>query len=290
MVRGKKKKKVETKIISNRKVAADHYVMELASAHLKTHSVPGQFVTVKVRETGTDPLLRIPLGVHAITQKGIKLLYKVVGPATEILRCRTKGETIDILGPLGNGYDLPPRERGEKTKAILVAGGHGVAPLYFLAQVLAKRKIEMDVFIGACEAKHIVYAKEFRKLGAKVKIAAEKGRCECMGYVTDPLKEHLSRVTPSLRSGSFPPHGNDENEGQGSRVKIFACGPRPMLGAVAMEAKTYKISAQVSLDAYMACGTGACLGCAIETKEGYKLVCKDGPVFDAQEIKWKYVC
>jgi dihydroorotate dehydrogenase electron transfer subunit len=240
--------------------------------------VPGQFVTVKVRQAGTDPLFRIPLGVHAGTKRGIKLLYKVVGPATSILSSRKKGETLDVMGPLGNGFDTTAFSPGKKPKAVIVAGGHGVAPLYFLGQTLAKRKIEMDVFIGACEAKHIVCVKEFRKLGAKVRIAAEKGRCACKGYVTEPLEEHLENI----KSG--------KQKSKKEKTEIFACGPRPMLAAVATEAEKHKIPAQVSLDAYMVCGIGACLGCAIETKEGYKLVCKDGPVFDARLIRWKNVC
>ena len=156
---------------------------------------------------------------------------------------------------------------------LFVAGGHGVAPLYALAEELAGKVKSINVFIGACEAKHVVCASEFKKLKAKVKKVAEKGRCECSGFVTGPLEEHLKQNTPYA--------GN---------TTIYACGPRPMLGAVAGVAKEYGVQAQVSLDAYMACGIGACLGCAIETLDGYKLVCKDGPVFDAHEIKWKNIC
>ncbi|MFQ5951868.1 MAG: dihydroorotate dehydrogenase electron transfer subunit [Candidatus Omnitrophota bacterium] len=269
----RKKKVLKAKIISNRKIAPDHYETELDAPYLGANSSPGQFVSVKIQDEGTDPLLRIPLGVHQKTKKGINLLYKVVGPGTRLLSLRKKGEVISVLGPLGNGFDLGPLLKKKNARAILVAGGHGVAPLYALAKAITKEKRPITVFIGACEAKHIVSAGKFRKLKAKVKTAAEKGECACVGYITEPLKEYLRK-----------------NKEQAKNSFIYACGPRPMLATVASEAKKSNIPAQVSLDAYMACGIGTCLGCAIETTAGYKLVCKDGPVFDAQEIKWKYVC
>jgi len=269
----RKKKILKAKILSNRKIAPDHYVMEIDAPWLGANSSPGQFVAVKVRGEGTDPLLRIPLGVHAIRKKGIKLLYKVVGPATRILSSRSKGDALDVLGPLGNGFDLAPVLRKKDSRAVLVAGGHGAAPLYALAEELAGKAGPINVFIGACEAKHVVCAKEFRKLKAKVKTAAEKGKCGCKGFVTDPLKKYLER-----------------NKRFAGRTTIYACGPKPMLAAVAQEAAKHGIPAQVSLDAYMACGIGACLGCAVETVNGHKLVCKDGPVFDAREIKWENIC
>lgn len=273
MARGTKKRIIKAKITSNRKIAADHYVVELFSPWLAKNSSPGQFVTVKVQDKATDPLFRIPLGVHAVRKSGIKLLYKVVGTATEILSLKEKGETLSVLGPLGNGFDVSPVFQKKSSRAILVAGGHGVAPLYFLAETLIKKRIGVDVFIGACEKKHIVCAKEFRKLGAKVIVATEDGTCGCKGYVTAPLGKHLKQTLDSKH-----------------RTTIFACGPRPMAAAVAGLAKKHDLPAQISLDAYMVCGIGACLGCAVETTAGYKLVCKDGPVFDAHQIKWRSVC
>jgi len=265
-----KKKTIKAKIISNRNIAPDHYEMAIEAPYLGRNSCPGQFVSVRAQEGVTDPLLRIPLGVHAIKKNGIHLLYKVVGPGTELLRARRKGETIDVLGPLGNGFDLAPLLREKDSRAILVAGGHGVAPLYALAEAIIKQKRQVDVFIGACTKKHVVGADKFKKLGAKVHIATEDGtRCH-KGYVTEILKKHLDRV-----------------KGQGARVKVYACGPRPMAGALAKVTDQFGIVAQVSLDAYMACGIGACLGCPIETVDGYKLVCKDGPVFDAEDIVWE---
>jgi len=266
-----KKKTIQAKIVSNRKVAADHFMMELRSPYLGDNSIPGQFVTIKVGEKTTDPLLRIPMGVHIIGKKGICLLYKVVGPGTELLSSRKKGERLNVLGPLGNGFDLTPITEEKKTEIIIVAGGHGIAPLFALAEtVIKKRKNKVSVFIGADSRKHVLCGKELKQKGAKVHIATDDGTRGYEGYVTDLLKGYIGRDKRKQR-----------------QEMIYACGPRPMLAALAKVAKTFKIPAQVSLDAYMACGIGACLGCTVRTVDGYKLVCKDGPVFDAREIIWE---
>jgi len=271
------KKSVNARIVSNRRIAPDHFVMEVKSVWLSRNSSPGQFVAVRARENATDPLLRIPLGVHAIRKKGIRLLYKVVGSGTKLLMSKRKGERINILGPLGNGFDLTPVFREKDSRAVIVAGGHGIAPLYELARVVTRGKKKVDFFIGAGTKKHVVCSKELRKLGAKVHVATEDGSMGHKGYVTDLLKKHLKQVK---RYGT-------RVQGYRSRATIYACGPRPMLAALAKNAKRSGVPAQVSLDAYMACGIGACLGCVVRTVDGYRRVCKDGPVFDAREIVWE---
>jgi dihydroorotate dehydrogenase electron transfer subunit len=265
-----RKKTVKCKILSNKQVAKDHFAVEIESAYLAKNSSPGQFVSVRVRETGTYPLLRIPLGVHAIRKNSIILLYKVVGEGTAMLSSRQKNETLNVLGPLGNGFDLEKFKKEGFKKAIIVAGGHGIAPLYALAEKLVSQNKKVEVFLGACTREHVVGARELRAKGIKVHVATEDGTCGHKGYVTDPLKQALIKDTVKITG-----------------AMIFACGPRPMLAALSKDARMYGIPAQVSLDAYMACGVGACLGCAVRTKSGYKMVCKDGPVFDAQQIDWK---
>ena len=264
------KKVVKARVISNREVADDHFLLEAAAPYLGKNSSPGQFVMVKARDKGTDPLLRIPLGVHAIKKSGISLLYKVVGTATELLSAKKAGDEIDILGPLGNAFETKPA-LGKRTVAVLVAGGHGVAPLYALAAELARKKKKIDCYIGAGTKRHVVCARELKKLGARVHVATEDGTQGHKGYVTDLLKKHLELNTRC----------------PGPDTVIYACGPRPMLAELARITSSGKSETQVSLDAYMACGTGACLGCAVRTKQGYKMVCKDGPVFDIEEIDWQ---
>ncbi len=261
-------------IISNKTAAEDHFLLKIKAPHLAANAYPGQFVNIKIEEDTTAPffpLLRIPLGIHRIGKEKISFLYKVVGEKTELLSKKRKGEKIDILGPLGTGFDVPAIQKNKNKRILMVAGGHGVAPLYALAEQLTGRKDQIEVFLGACGKKHIVCDKEFRKLKTKVYVATDDGSKGFKGHVTWLLEKHLEEYTRKEIRNTI----------------IYACGPKPMLAAVARLAKRFKIPAQVSVDEYMACGIGACLGCAIRTRDGYKMVCKDGPVFDAQEIDWK---
>ncbi len=276
----KKSKKIENcKILANRKIAQDHFVMDIRSEWLGKNAIPGQFVSISLRDGGTDPLVRIPLGVHKIRKKGISLLYKVVGAGTELLSRKKEDDNADILGPLGNGFDTSETRKGHT--AVIVAGGHGVAPLYALAQSLVRKGAGVEFFTGACKAEHIVCEKELKDLGAKVRIATDDGSRGKKCYVTELLVKHLKGVS---RHGSGVGAARMTHDAR--RTTIYACGPRPMLAAVSRLAKKTGIQAQVSVDAYMVCGIGACLGCAIKTVEGYKMVCKDGPVFDARQIVW----
>ena len=269
----------KAKIISNKKIAPGHRELSFrAPKGFTGKTSPGQFFTIRVSGS-YEPLLRRPFAAHEIRKKGITILYKVVGKATEILSENKKGDTLDILGPLGNGFNLNSAIDHRPSTIALVAGGHGVAPLYALASSLrggpeARRSLpvrqagNLIVFIGARSTKHIVCAAKFRALGLKVYIATEDGSRGYKGLVTDLLRRHCD-----------PPKAEKQSQ-------IYACGPKPMLKEVARIAKAKKIPCRVSLEEYMACGTGACLGCAVKTHSGYKLVCKDGPVFDSKEIIW----
>ncbi|MBL7155883.1 MAG: dihydroorotate dehydrogenase electron transfer subunit [Candidatus Omnitrophica bacterium] len=270
-------KQFKAKVISNKKIAKDHYILSFKAAGLRKKVKPGQFFNVKVNNS-YKPLLRKPFGAHKITRKGIEILYKVVGEATEILSTKKKGDVLDVLGPLGNGFDFKSTAHSsaktgtgspQPVVATLVAGGHGVAPLAALGKELSDAGHKLSVFIGARSKKEVVCEKDFRKIGAKVFVATEDGSKGYKGLVTNLLKNKLRHTTYDIRD------------------TIYACGPNPMLKEVAKLAKRYKIPCQVSLEEYIACGTGTCLGCAVKTRSGYRLVCKDGPVFDAKEIIWR---
>lgn len=269
---------VKGTILSNKEIARDYFVMDIKASCLGKNACPGQFVAVKVQDNVTDPLLRVPLGIHKIRKDGISLLYKVVGNGTRLLSRRQKGEELDVLGPLGNGFDMPAT-REKNTKIVIVSGGHGIAPLYALSEMLAKNKNEIDLFMGARKKDHIIYVKELRCLGVKVHIATDDGSLGHKGPVTDLLSEFLKRQASSVKCQER----TTKNE---QRTTIFACGPKPMLKAVSGMAKEMNVPAQVTYDEYMACGIGACRGCAVDTTEGMKLACEDGPVFDARIIKW----
>jgi len=269
---------IKARLLGNRRVGGDCYVAALEADPIARAAVPGQFVMVKV-SAGDAPLLRRPLGIHRLVpglrrgqggRRGIELLYEVVGPGTRILAQKRPGEYLDIIGPLGNGFSLAPAE--EEVRSLLVAGGMGVAPLVFLAEKLKevkskKSKVKILVLLGAKNKDHILCEKEFRRLECEVRVATDDASKGHKGYVSELLKEVVSN----------PERGP---------WSIYACGPRPMLAAVSGIAKTCGIPAQVSLEEHMACGIGACLGCAVSTKDGFKRACKEGPVFDIDEIVW----
>lgn len=254
------KKIINAEIILNTAVSIDQFLMELKSSWLAKHAKPGQFVMVKIAENTTDPLLRIPLGIHSIKANGISLSYKVVGKGTKLLSAKTAGEKISILGPLGNGFTVK-----KKSHAILVAGGYGIVPLYCLAESLAKKNIQTSVYIGAASKKQIIYDDKFSILGADVHIATEDGSLGYRGKVTELLDAHL-------KAGKY------------NCVVIYASGPNLMLVALAKLSAEFNIPAQLSFEAYMGCGIGVCRGCAIETNDGYKMCCSDGPVFTGSDI------
>jgi len=250
----------KSKVISNARMAKDYFKLSLSSTRIPATAKPGQFVQIRISDK-TAPLLRRPLGIHRVGPKSFEVLFKVVGEGTSILSQRKPGEYLDIIGPVGNGFDLTVATQA----SILVAGGMGVAPLTFLAEKLAKRKVnssKLIVLIGAKTRNEVLCAKEFSDLGCEVKIATDDGSRGLKGKVT----QLLERI---LLTGC-----------------IYACGPKPMLREIAAISKQHHIPAQVSLEEHMACGIGACLGCVINTKKGFQRVCKEGPVFGSEEIIW----
>jgi len=252
---------IKAKIISNQRIKSNYWQAKLLAPGISKNALPGQFINIKVSD-GFKPLLRRPLGIHGASAGKLEILYEVVGPGTEALSKKKRGEYLDIIGPLGNGFDYRRAARVN----ILVAGGMGVAPLVFLAEKLKKGK--PLVLIGAATEKEISCVKEFKALGCRVEMATDDGSMGFHGRVTELLSDILRRTT-DLRVST-----------------IYACGPGPMLKAVAKISREYKIRAQLSLEAHMACGIGACLGCVVNTKAGYKRACKDGPVFDADTLIW----
>jgi len=262
-------KQEKIKVIAKKKLGKQYFQLTFYSPHIARTALPGQFVEVKVSDSDI-PLLRRPLGVHKTGKQTFDVLCEVVGEGTKILSRVNPGEYLDVIGPLGNGFNV--RQSG-----VIVAGGMGVAPLIFLAEKLReisnpKSQIPNLVLIGAKSKRQILCEKEFRKLECSVKIATDDGSAGFKGRVTDLLR-HL------LRAKSYE-----------LRANIYACGPKPMLKEVSLLSQEFKVPAQISLEAHMACGFGACLGCVVDTIDGFKRVCKDGPVFKADEIIWKKAC
>ena len=257
---------VKEKIIENKKVSADCYRMTFESKEIAEQARPGQFLHIRCAES-YDPFLRRPISIHSIENNIIGTLYKVIGRGTRLLSKNTSGDPIDVIGPLGNGFNYQLVSNCQLP--ILVGGGVGIAPLYFLAQRLAERYSDITVLIGADTKCNILCINELKKLDCRVKISTDNGSYGLHGPVVDLLKNELVSIN--------------------SKLKIFACGPVPMLKRVNQLVSKYNVSSQVSLERQMACGVGACMGCTIKIRKNksYKRVCKDGPVFDIKEVVWE---
>ncbi len=257
-------------ITDNKEIALGYFVMELTSPEIAQNSFPGQFLHIKC-SSNDNPLLRRPLSIHRVTsKKTIEILYKVVGKGTTCLSKRKKGEKIDCLGPLGNGFELPKSAIcNPQSTILLVAGGIGIAPLFFLAEKI--RKSEIAVFLGAKTKDEILCAKELKNLGAEIHIATEDSSLGSKGIVSNLLKKEL--ITHHLPLTTI----------------IYACGPKAMLKEIALISKKHQIPCRVSFEQFMGCGIGMCNACVIKTKQGYKRVCKDGPVFKSEEIDWNKI-
>ena len=257
------------RILSNERYKGNYYNLSIASEYIAKKAIPGQFVHIKCSTTN-EPLLRRPFSIHSVSKdrKKVTILYELLGPGTRALSKKKKQDLLDVIGPLGSGFDWQP-PTNNKQPPVLIAGGIGTAPLLFLGERLIRgNNSGVTIIIGARTKDQVLCKEEFKKLGCCVKIATEDGSLGFRGRATDLLKKTIS-------SKSLKPSA------------IYGCGPHGMLKEVSKITKRHKIDYQASLEEVIACGLGACLGCAVETKTGYKLVCKDGPVFDGNEIVWE---
>ena len=282
-------KDIKVKILSNEKIGPVYFKMLLEASFIAKEASPGQFVQIQCNDN-LDPLLRRPFSIHRVGNKTIEILYEVIGKGTDMLSKKKEGDFLDVLGPLGAGFREPSAACPERSRrvscqpsAILIAGGMGVAPLAFLAEELIKKKIKVVVLIGAKTKKEILCEKDFRKIGAEVHVATDNGSKGFKGYVSK-LFENLLSTACHERSRRVDCQLPALSEVEGATT--YTCGPQPMLKSIAGICKKKKIACQVSVEEKMACGIGACLGCAVKVRGGYKLACKDGPVFNAQEIIW----
>ncbi len=254
---------VQAQVRFNNKITGDVCLMGIQWEGRLPQMRPGQFVMVRVgRET--DPLLRRPFSICGISEGNtVLILYKIVGKGTHIMGEMSEGDELQVLGPIGNGFQLPEKDK----KAILIAGGIGIAPLIFLAREMAGYDIEL--FAGFGTSSDIIRPGEIGIRAGTVQIATEDGSEGHRGFITDLLAQRLE----------LPASGN---------TVVYACGPMPMLKEVSSLCFKYRVPCQVSLETSMACGLGACLGCAVKraASDGYYYVCKDGPVFDARQIGW----
>lgn len=245
------------KVISNFLVASDTYCITIVNEELSRISKPGQFCNIKVNDYNF-PLLRRPFSISDASEDKISFIYNIVGKGTEILSQKKENEVLDILGPLGNSFNY----EDDYEVAVLIAGGLGIAPFYFLKRELKKINKKYLAFIGARDKRSLITYNFEEGI-----ISTDKGDS---GFKGNVIESFMNRY-PEIKD---------------KRLKIFACGPNPMLREVQKLASELKIKAELSLESPMACGFGICQGCSIKAadKDGYYLVCKDGPIFEHSKI------
>ena len=237
-------------VAENQKIADGIYKMTLLG-DTSGFSAPGQFVNVKL----DGFYLRRPISVCHYNSNTLTLIYKVVGGGTDAMSKIARGASIDLLTGLGNGFDLS--QSGDSP--LIVGGGVGVPPLYRLCRDLFAQGKRPTVILGFNSEKDMFYIDEFARVAYDVRVVTADGSFGDKGLVTDVMR--------ALSGYSY----------------FYACGPVPMLKAVCRMADT---DGQISLEERMGCGFGACMGCSVETAAGAKRVCKDGPVFTKEALKW----
>jgi len=230
---------------------------------------PGQFVMVKAG-VSAEPPLRRPFSILSVdaARETFTLFVKTVGPGSRTLAAMTAGDVALCLGPLGRPFTAPPA--GEE--ALLVAGGYGVAPFRFLGEELRRTGGRARLFYGGRTAADLPLLDRLGGLGLEVVPATEDGSLGVRGLVTAPLEAYLDAAP--------------------GRARLYACGPEPMMHAVARIAAARSLEAEVSLDPWMGCGIGTCLACVVrvqgedEARWKYRCACTEGPVFDAARVVW----
>ena len=248
-------KQVSATVTSNVELMTGHRLIRVEAPDIAAEAQPGQFITISC---GRELILRRPLSIHGVDPNQISILFAVVGAGTHWLSRRRKGEKLDLLGPLGNGFSVEPTSK----KILLAAGGIGIAPLVFLAlKALSDRKY-VKLLLGA-RTKNCLYPEELLPEGIETLITTEDGSYGEKGKVTDVLPKYVDWAD-----------------------QVYACGPLAMYQSIAKQSKQWrgKNSIQVSLEVRIGCGIGACFGCSIKTKKGMKQVCRDGPVFNLDEV------
>lgn len=281
-------------IISNEQIAQDSWRMAFTAPQIASEIKPGQFVHIKITQSN-DFLLRRPFSVSRLINlnngnMGLDVIYKVVGRGTRFMTSLRPGDELDIIGPLGHGFEL----NNTKMTHILLAGGIGAACLFMLAEVISRAvdrdNLELYILLGAETQKALILQKEFATLGARTLISTDDGTHGYKGSVTKMLRDALANSKIS------------------ADCAIYACGPEPMYQALVPICREYNIPAQISLERHMMCGFGSCYTCICKVDKhnvpkyrelksshiqmsndkdfGYALVCKDGPVFNIDEVRF----
>lgn len=259
-------KKVTMAKITAREIWKDYIRISLKSPQIAMKAAPGQFIMIRITPN-SHPLLRRPFSINSVERGDIAIFFQKSGLGTNLLSLKKKGDRLDILGPLGKGFNL--KGAFSDKKITLIGGGRGIAPLFFLAQSLAGKKAKINIFYGGKTSYDLPLKEKFKAIGLNVLCSTEDGSSGYKGVITDQFSSQIRDLQPD---------------------KIYACGPEAMLKKVIGISDKENIPAEVSLESIMGCGFGACWGCVKRIKkEGEKSwmrICKEGPVFPAEQIIW----
>lgn len=266
---------IDAAVLENTRLSDDYSVLALDAPAIAAAAKPGQFVMVKPSR-GLDPLLRRPFSIFEILRhdngspRGITILNKRIGKGTTLLYELERGARVDVLGPLGRPFEPvdPPAE------GWMVAGGVGLAPFITLAEALIARGTAATLFYGARRAQDLHCVALFERLGVRIVTSTEDGSRGEKGFITAPLHAALASL-PASRE-----------------VRVYACGPTPMMSATAQVAAGHGRRCDVSLEQVMGCGMGGCYSCVVPAREPggvphHTRTCIDGPVFQADRIVWE---
>ncbi len=262
------------KILKNEEVQKDCFLMKIKIAVSFETPLPGQFVMIRIAGLN-DPFLSRPISIYSFSRKNnfclIELLYRVVGKGTQIMAGLIEGSQVEINGPLGNGFEI----QSVKKNVVFIAGGIGIAPLSLLIENLCRRfpSSLMTLYFGAQRASAVIGLNKLQKMCRLVNICTDDGSLGEKNLVTRVFQKDIKKFLPEDTS-------------------IYACGPKEMLVALGKIFSKNEFDCQVSLEERMACGTGACMGCAVAIKDKkgalvYQRVCADGPVFYLRDIIWE---
>ena len=265
---------IDAAVIGNTRLSEDYSVLALAAPEIATTARPGQFVMLKTSR-GMDPLLRRPFSIFEVLRnsdgspRGITILNKRIGTGTGLLYEIESGARVQCLGPLG----VPFEPADAPAQAWMVAGGVGLAPFVTLAEALIARGTPLTLFYGARREADLHCADIFERLGVPIVFSTEDGSRGSRGFITVPLEARLAALESS------------------EDVRLYVCGPTPMMRAVAEVAARHGRRCDVSLEQVMGCGMGGCYSCVVPARDAngtphHTRSCIDGPVFDASRIVW----
>ena len=259
-------------VLSHKKYGEHYHALTIVSPEIGESVKPGQFVNIRCGRNSAY-ILRRPFSVHRVHKRGgwastIEIVFDIRGPGTEYLSTLRAHAMVDLIGPLGRGFALPKR----RAHCLLVGGGIGAAPLFFLADELRNEGHRVDFILGARSARMLLNAIDVRRLASVYRITTEDGSSGDKGRVTDVIVETVERCESEV---------------------VYTCGPQPMLAAVSKIAVEQSLPVQVAVEELMACGYGVCMTCVMplrRPKTGEEIVyarsCTEGPVFNGATIVW----